>query len=160
MRHRDRSSACRHLTSGRLSGFANPMRATAAENTHADPDLVLQSSSIFSFWYDAHQVNWLIITSGETSRFSLEAAPVHSHSAMRRTPNSSSRFWLELQLLLLNRQRCFVLVYKTQSVQVRAEYTSIMRTQLVQCTRRASIFLADVGLSIHFCCEIIEGALI
>jgi hypothetical protein len=131
MRHRDRGSACRHLTSGRFANHA----ATAAENTHADTDLVLQPPSIFSFCFDAHQINWLIITSGETSRFSLEAAPVHSHSAMRRTPNSSPRFWLELQLLLLNRQRCFGFGYKTQSVQVRAEYTSIMRTQLVQYAR-------------------------
>ncbi len=81
------------------------MRATAAKNTHADTDLVWQPSSIFSFGYDAHQVNWLIITRGKTSRFSLEAAPVHSQIAMRRTPNSSSRLWIELQLLLLNHQR-------------------------------------------------------
>ena len=102
-------SNARYLTSGRLpSGVIHicAMRATAAENTLADTDLVLQPSSVFSVWYEAHQLNWLIITSGETSRFSLEAAPVYSHSAMRTmTPNSSSRLWLELQVLLLNHHR-------------------------------------------------------
>jgi hypothetical protein len=104
------------------------MRERLAESTDADADLVLRPSTIIAFASDAHQVSWLIITRGKTRRCSLEAAPVHSQSAMRSTPNSSSRFWLEHQLLLLNRQRCFGLVYKTQSVQVRAENTSIMRT--------------------------------
>jgi hypothetical protein len=81
------------------------MRATVAENAHADTDLARQPSSVFSLGYDAHQVNWLIVARGKTSRFCLEAAPVHSQIGMRRTPNSSSRLWLELELLLLNHQR-------------------------------------------------------
>ena len=75
------------------------MRERLAESTDADADLVLRPSTIIAFASDAHQVSWLIITRGKTRRCSLEAAPVHSQSALRRTPNSSSRFWLEHQLL-------------------------------------------------------------